>query len=1805
MKLYHGGSFCIQIFLLLLQLFCTLSFFSELNNEVIELNENGIEKVIDEIYYRAVLSIKGEINSKDKFILIEASTNERINPYLSVTKKVNFTDESEYDYYSIQDILSQSIKLILPSSYFSLENGGFFLHLLCKDICGETNIKISTTNIINLNLGEKVSYYAKEKQKNFQIKLNEDINEEYVFNGIAYILCGGNKKQLMMEVDSKKAKEELNNVLAIKTQEFKRNIEIFNFEKNINFFFFSHKIKNEHIIYENEYNQYFMIEKNQKTTFIVEIYNYDDENDENLKERRISIISQRKLEISIYCEKGETLNTNLVGKERENISEELYCEGPVSSISILSSGENSDFLVKIMVEKIEKNNKMAEPLMPNVYQKYKLSRDFGNSNINIHTYDNSLHNKDKAEYINKYIGVQFDMRIKSNTKLKVYRALCKTYPFCSKENTIYLTQLFPLSGYLSEVFYAMNNTSPNSNHRNIIIVECTKEKNSPHTCEYELGYHKIEQFRKLKYEEALIKYLPNFKNKRKNTKETILQEANEDKYTIELNNKNKVIVDLMVYSGDAFLLSDDPKLNDYNCKCDKYNFGQSQRWVLYCQNNFENSYFDYKIKVRSISFGAVYNIYIQEIKDIFNRKFPLELSTMYIISNKINITLNSNNNLTSEKFVNVFNPINCDLKIKNIEGDSNQIITQDQDAVFDFGIVNQSITYSIEAYQQTHLNDNDCLFFISSQFYEHDNSYSILPEANPFRVLLNSKIKTAKLIFPYISRTESNQVLLRVNLYNQCPLNLTIKIGSDPEKTYLIMQSKNIIINKRDFQYFQEDKIYPIIIKLYYINNEDQEIMIDLNIKTEADIPYNIKSEEFFEDIVVNNNFKYYMANIGQNSTGSILLNFKRGTGMIYARLIEKNNDIEIDGWNNRIKLPNEKSKDLLEFNYYEQKLDFDERHTEKCKKNCYLLIGVQQRQIINRNNIESNNFFSEFSLFLRYFNNNETDINYIDIQNDEYIVNNIDIKKNRFDYFEFHFPNQKDINTLIIEYKSENCRMTISFDSKNFDDKDNTRTFHRNINSQMFKIKKSDFISKYKKVEGYLRIYIRIDIDDNRRDYAELNSQYKFRIKATIDMLEDIITADTNLPIYCNTKLLKRENKNYCDFLININEYEYIESFGIFVMYTEKNNTKIYGKLIDSNEFTNSLFNNKLVSWPNEKDKQFQIENDFLLNVNIPQNNSYKLLIRIYIKENSFIELITSVNKKQNLLVPFPTYFQLIEVNENGLQMIINDQNSYNIHFITLEGKGTLIMNDKDYELYGEYDTLVLNTKNRTFNNITLKSQIDKSNNKNFICYMRYSKTSENLPLERLTLNSGADYVYNEKNDDFYYYFEVNHTEQNIFFNLIINEINTTNKDYRDKNIKKEFNIIGYLTSEKDILEIQKNKSYIYSLNDKYEGYYDSSHHLGNIIFHSKDLQKFHESNEKNSFYVLIIFNKTQENINEYKYIYSSISIFTPNELQKTTPNYVFITNHFEKNTDNNKHYYKINAYKNREKMYLDFSSPNKNLKYAIINEDNINKENINQTKINEFFGIEIIKKQEEIGKDFLVIRKNLEYAFLYIECEKSPKENVDYTFKYFVEENYSYHYEYNNKINIDNQNSDFIKISFDRIKSSITKDYVKCNYYIKVYDYDKEDMDKIYYDISTSFREEEPFLINKLTYDDNILKYNVSQSFEIDIKNHKNYYIDVIAEIVDEYVIYDYLAYKRFYHKEPSSIPKIAIYIFIGIAGGALIIGLGFVFCICFYRKSNKSMANKVSKISFIIGENNPYIKSDKGKYDVIEYDDDEDDL
>ena len=1791
--------FKIKAFSFLFQVFFVLIFIPKkiksitYENDVYNITNNEYNFAITNINESPYIFFNEEINNENKYILIKILSDDYDKgeiPYFFISKIENFNfEENQYDYSLNEENYNKT--LIIPTNYYNLNPKGFYIHFIGKNNFKEFILKIIAVNEVELKLEEKISYHFNDKENNFIIKFK---NKEK--NDIAFILNSANIKKLKMENESNIARESLSNVLSFTSNNYSEKIIISNFNKNFSFNFRTHIIKNTHEINELENNQYFII--NTETNFTIKINN----DDLNSMKRRISIISHKNCSISITCNHNSPLEKEILLSEgeRENISEEVICEKP-EKIKI-KPNESEYQVVRIIIEKIKNYNKIIEPLTIDIYQNYQL---FGikDENIKLHTYDHSIFYKDKNEYKNEYKGIQFDIQIKSG-EVRIYKELCITYPYCKKNNNTF-TELFPISGYISEIFYAIESPNPISNHKNIIIIECLENDNN--ICEYNIGYHKINEYKRLNKNQRLIKYLEYSIWEKDNIKE--------DKYSIILHNNKSIILDLIVYSGEAFLYSDDPKFIDYNCKEKIYHLGSNERWFLNCYGINDN-YFEYKIKIRANDYGAVYQIYVQEMQDnSLIEIFPIGMTMMnylQIENEDKEITIRNQNSNKNYPFMIMFNPINCDLKLKNIL-EKNSIITNGQDVIMDIPNPNNSITYSIKKYNQTHSEENTCLFLISSNYYNGNISYFILPESKPFRVILYSKKKSSKVIFPYASNIYKPKILLRVTIYNQYPIFLSIKLCSGEEELYSIFHSKNILIGNNSE--ITPHKICPILINLSYDGGGKEKIIIDLNIKTSNSIPYPLKSEEFFSDIVKMNGIQYYMAIISQGSRGSMLLNFRRGSGMIYGKIFDSNPKRENN--DRRFILPNKNSTDLLKYNFNEQKLYFNENNTTKCGNFCYLIIGVEPYQM-NRKLNENKIIFYEYSLFLRYFNKDEKFVNFIDIQSDEFIIGNININDNPNDYFEFHFQNSANINTLIIDFQSQYCRLILAFNSKDFQDTKKTVTYEGNKNNQIFKIKKNDFISNYTDSEkdlDYLTINIKIEINKTTDNYEKNNGDYKFRMKASFDILENIITADTSIPVYCGNSSVQKENStSYCDYIVNINKFEYYESIELYATADKKEKLEIYEKLVETNKFIESLNNGNLVSWPNKSIRKDNEEHSYLLRKELVKGISFKLLIRVYLNGNSHMELNTNLIRSKNLLLPFPKYPQILGADEKGIRIEFPKEDDYNIHFITLEGKGQVIYNKKKFTLFGNYDALIFNyKKNLKENNINLTS-IAFNNSKNFldkyyICKFRYSKMNENIPLEQITLNSGGNYIYTEQNKNiFYYYISVNKTiKENIPFNLVFNKLNSNDKDYRDVNSSETFIIKGYLMNKNQFLDYQLNgKITNNSLVKNYKGNYDLSHHQVNIFFDKQNINSLWEE-KKDEIYIIIVIKKGNRNKRKYNFIHSTITVFLPNQEKRIVPINSYLTNHFEKNTNNTSHLYKLNSLYEAKEMILEFSSPNNDIKYKIINSFNNNSKN-EEKDLDKFFNKIKLKKQEEIGKDIIILKKNLDQVILLVECKNSPKDNLEYTFKYFDGENYSFLYEYNPIIKKEKKNNNY-EFKFNRIKykknSNKLTGFPKCNYYLRLFEI-KKNNNKTLNNISTSFFKEKPFLSNIITYDDNILKENKEEINFIKNIKKDSFYIDIIAEILENEKTYEYLAYYRTdnniekkYFFTKKNLTKIGL-----VAGGVFILILFLIIYIRCYKKRNDDLKEKVDQISFTLGNSSLLGSETRSNNDNEDDDDDDED-
>ena len=94
------------------------------------------------------------------------------------------------------------------------------------------------------------------------------------------------------------------------------------------------------------------------------------------------------------------------------------------------------------------------------------------------------------------------------------------------------------------------------------------------------------------------------------------------------------------------------------------------------------------------------------------------------------------------------------------------------------------------------------------------------------------------------------------------------------------------------------------------------------------------------------NTTTYYYLEIAKEEEGEIVLDFKRGSGIMFAKMVSKD-DVVVGpkAWREKLILPTENDHDKeLEYNYATQKIKYKKSYTEKCGGICFIIVGVTSK---------------------------------------------------------------------------------------------------------------------------------------------------------------------------------------------------------------------------------------------------------------------------------------------------------------------------------------------------------------------------------------------------------------------------------------------------------------------------------------------------------------------------------------------------------------------------------------------------------------------------------------------------------------------------------------------------------------------------------------------------------------------------------------------------------------------------------------------------------------------------------------------
>ena len=1734
-------------------------------------------------YYKLVIESE-EIQNYLK-IEVENSSNNNQNFIISFSNKdITCSDREQ---------LSQGVsnaKMWLTKK--QIENNNNYFCIECSSYDCSYKLTITFYEMIEMDLSIELTLYISEKNKKLEVNIISNLTS--TIKDFEYITLWsiGNKKvksNIYLDNDYVYEKYTNNNIYKIKNN---LNKNIFNILMilscdsgqilNIGSYLNGKSYTNE-LIFNQPGIKGFL-----KKGFIEEdCYNINN----NLNNFYLNGIIYNKISEIYYKDENykEIIETNNIIKNG-------------SFIHIFS--DNSEkyykyFCIRFPIENIYDINEIFYSLYITDLSKSEKFLNLYSPKINGIIYDNflskddfliikDLNNEDKSNEINYGIISQSD-------SIEIYVSKCKNYPVCDSFNDDEIKKLDNINGY---TFYKDLNDearSPINPFQNVLIIKCQDNGDSNNECIFKSIFYsnndKINLIEKL----SIIKYI---------------NKGELDNYII--NNVNelnayKINIELMIFSGDAII-------------------------------NFNNN-----LNVKKI-FALNKIIYIIDINSIINDEIELSVSSLKNSFYSIKYSLNRKNdesNFIDNIQAGISYLITVD-NVNNVLGDNYKIVKFSEEKnnlplLVNFYSLNckievlkpfkekETIRYepieSFDEYSQDINNGdnykyiikireidsanfyNNCMVYASSIELDYDDIYDkqiTINNGETKEIIFTKDFKEIEYLYPHTS--PENDIVININLLDIATYSISIIFSNQKSLNYI--QNGNDIIYLDSYEWKElcnEKEVCLIIIKIKLATTfleKEPALLISVNTVQENSPMYILKNK-FYVDILLGNNFKYYYTDIGNLEEGEIILNFRRGCGNMFVKIVPKNlkqpeNDAD---WRAMYKFPKKKD-DSLKINEYINKIIITKKDSEICQEGCFLLLSLQN-SIISDESVNLKYREHPFSILIRSsaIKSKEDSLENIPIINiplNEYILGTINStfdyeKESIYEYYSVFFNH--DSHKIIIDFQSKfiNFYIKVGNDKPTINDYD---FLYKNIKRKdtIFEITKKEFldICKAKNINlpfknSLLGLSMTIGLSSDIKNIL-FSNYYSFKINLPFSEEVEIHEVNSDQKVLCKTTLTK-EKKNRCLFVVFYLGIDSINQLILYPLIQDHSSYEMHANFIWQEKYENFDFSYIKSKIPTSESTYStkKSKTDYIYIEHGEQYDMF-LLVSVVTEKPTVVELLSSFYTKNVQLSPRFGSYQLFGIKTNYFLFEFPNYNDFIINIETISGQGKIYFDKEkekgvEYYLSGNGDRISLCSENNDNNNQNLYifKNNQESSKKNslkfpgFIFYMNYALRNNKINFDEIPLGKTVKISYNNTDFPIYIYSLIDDLDKdiNIFINLY--ELFENNFQFTDE---IPYEIKSTLVKESLIIKYKSNLELLNKINFEFKGTYDPIINTGYVLIKKEKLTNI-DINYNDKFFIIIKIEKNK-NLLEIKFnkINLLASIFQYNSNIPISPNKY---QYSKLSLLNNQTIYKLKTDKSNKYMRIYFSSNSNNILFQV----NIRPE-ISKNFIFNEFNKEIINGLSFVTFDSEPEKYNFIYLIIYHNDKaktKSEKLN-NYAFKYITSEsidNFKVNNLPNSKINLKTEeNGDKFDYIFS-LEPILEYQNFHISYYIKFVF--KSDYIKGEYNNSIAITESKSYIqyFNR----DNIELKNYKIILKVAKVNEIDYrYIQIMAKIKDKNNI-EFASYESIFIKEYESIfVKDSDYgkiIDIVIIMSILI--LLFVVCSIIYKyiKARRHLSSEIEKIPY----------------------------
>ena len=486
------------------------------------------------------------------------------------------------------------------------------------------------------------------------------------------------------------------------------------------------------------------------------------------------------------------------------------------------------------------------------------------------------------------------------------------------------------------------------------------------------------------------------------------------------DNLDKIYLDMLIFSGDASL-----ELDNFSGIANKYYLSNKIFYSIHLDTYKENSV-NFKVKATNATF---YMINYQLIKkDNTDDANTIESGVNYITSKyeekdseKLVKRLDFTNygvDFNQSYLISLFSP-NCLFDVFWVHNSDNkerittfnntsQYIIKPTDPDYEKEKGKYTFEYNIQFDDMTEYSKKFCMVYASgieltSGSADNWNGRSIsLSEGVPHRYTYTKDYPV--MFYAYHMSDYSKTLVLNFNLIDKDYFNITLKVGKQFLRNETIYRNSQLYITSKDVEEKCEQEEVCTIIVIVSLVNLNKTKTVELTAYQIDNNPFYLEKNAIKQDIIHGNKYKYYYFDIGKGEYGDITLDVKRGSGNIYATVVERNLQTPMDNpqWRGKYHFPTTVDESLI-YDKYSKKIYITENSTEKCEDGCYVLISIVS-SLQYYGQYEDENTPYRISINTRIYNQDPYIGNpKVRMQVNEFVIGNIDFSKkskDRIDYY-------------------------------------------------------------------------------------------------------------------------------------------------------------------------------------------------------------------------------------------------------------------------------------------------------------------------------------------------------------------------------------------------------------------------------------------------------------------------------------------------------------------------------------------------------------------------------------------------------------------------------------------------------------------------------------------------------------------------------------------------------------------------------------------------------------------------------------